>query len=203
MHARMNRVTFHTDRLDEVERMWPEAVATYRDGDFRRGLLLLDRTSGRSVSVTLFGTEAAMRANETGALHKAAVGRFDDLRLTEPDKSFFEVGAVVEAEGGGAIGYARIADPTLKLATLETVVDGWAEHVRAYRGAAGFRGAYLLVDRTTGKANSISLWAAEADVRENEASGAFQATVEPYREMIAVPPTKSYWDVVADVAGAP
>lgn len=69
----------------------------------------------------------------------------------------------------------------------------------AARGLKGFQGAYLLVDRATGKAVGITLWETERDLRESTGaanrlrSGAQQlsgattpATVEVYE--VAVQP---------------
>lgn len=199
MFGRVNYVTFKKDKLDLVSKMWPESVATYRGKGFEAGYFLLDRASGNSVSVVVFANEASMRGNETAGDFRNAESKFRELRLTEPDKHYYEVVAAVESDRKDPVGYARLAKPTLKLDAIGKVAAGWPGHVASYRKEAGFRGAYLMVDRKTGETVSISLWASKADCEANEASGAFMATVTPYQDMIAVAPTRSYHDVAAVV----
>jgi len=199
MFARINYVRFKMDHLDEVVERWPQAVAVYRGHGFERGIFLLDQASGNSVSVVVFASEREMRANESGGTFQDAVKPFAAWRLTEPDKHYYEVAATVVPWAFSPIVYARLADVTLKLTTLDKVIAGWPRDVSAYRGEEGFRGAYLFVNRTTGKAVSLTLWASKADVEANERSGAFMATVEPYKDMIAVAPTRSYWKLAAVV----
>lgn len=199
MHGRVNYVTFKTDKLDLVAKMWPENVATYRGKGFEAGYFLLDRATGKSVSVVLFTDEAAMRGNETAGDFRTAESKFRELRLTEPDKHYYEVVATVEADRKEPIGYARLALPTLKRDKIDAVAAGWPGHVSTYKKEPGFRGAYLMIDRKTGEAVSLSLWASKADCEANESSGAFMATVTPYKDMIAVAPTRSYHDVAAVV----
>ncbi|MGH6954629.1 MAG: hypothetical protein ACREGL_10625 [Alphaproteobacteria bacterium] len=199
MFARINYVRFKTDHLDEVVARWPQAVAMYRGHGFERGIFLLDRTSGNSVSVVVFASERELRANESGGTFQDAVKPFAAWRLSEPDKHYYELAATVVPWAFSPIAYVRLADVTLKLATLDKVIAGWPRDVSSYRGEDGFRGAYLCVDRATGKAASLTLWRARADIEANERSGAFMATVEPYKDMIAIPPTRSYWEVAAVV----
>ena len=207
MFARVNYVRFKPDRIEEVIERWPAAVASYRGAGFERGYLLLDRASGQSVSVIFFAAEADMMANETGGTLKQAVAQFDDLRLSEPDKHCYEVAGTIVPASPGEITHARVLQPTAKLEHLDTVIAGWHDLVPSYRQEAGFRCADLLVDRQTGKLLALTVWRSEADIRVNEDSGAMNATVEPYKEMLAVPPSKAYYEVAAvverDEAAAP
>ncbi|MCX7353800.1 MAG: hypothetical protein NTY59_03025 [Alphaproteobacteria bacterium] len=199
MYGRVNYVTFKMDKLDLVAKMWPDGVATYRGKGFEAGYFLLDRATGKSVSVVLFTDETAMRGNESAGDFRSAEQKFRELRLTEPDKNYYEVVATVKSDKPDPVGYARMALPTLKVDKIDTVAVGWPGHVSTYKKEPGFRGAYLMVDRKTGKAVSLSLWGSKADCEANEASGAFMATVTPYADMIAVAPTRSYHDVAATV----
>ncbi len=42
--------------------------------------------------------------------------------------------------------------------------------IPSYQGAAGFKGGYMLVDRTKGKLIGVTLWATEADLHATEAT---------------------------------
>ena len=105
-----------------------------------------------------------------------------------------------QQSGGGASAVTRVAAiPSEKggqdIFGAYEVVAGWPKDVAAYRNEKGFRGAYLCCDRKTGETKSISFWRTKEDTAANERSGAFQATVDPYRDMIAIAPTRSYWNV--------
>jgi heme-degrading monooxygenase HmoA len=199
MFGRINYVTFKTDRLADVRRMWPQGVASYRGKGFEAGYLLLEPSTGESISVVVFKDEASCRGNEKGGDFTKAETPFRELRKTEPDRHYFDVAATVPSDKSDPIGYARLAKPWLKVATQETVVQGWPGHVASYKKEPGFRGAYLFLDRKTGECLSLSLWGSKADCEANEKSGAFMATVDPYKEYIAKAPTRSYHDVAAVV----
>jgi heme-degrading monooxygenase HmoA len=60
----------------------------------------------------------------------------------------------------------------------------------------GFQEAYLAVDRTTGKAIGITVWATEADLEANEASGFFREQLNPLRPLFVHPPEREFFEVV-------
>jgi heme-degrading monooxygenase HmoA len=192
MYARINYVDIKPDRFAEIDGLWRGAVSGY--AGLVRGYFLRDGNTAHTLSVILFETEAQMRENTAKTLSQV-VRQAADYRLNDPELHHLEACAHVPPAGGGDIGFARAARVTLKPERLAEVVAGWPGHVSAYRSEPGFRGAYLLCDRKSGASHSVSFWRSEQDVRENERSGAFQATVDPYRDMIAVPPTRSYWAV--------
>ncbi len=193
MFARLNYVDMEAARMDRVIELWRAGIGGYEG--LTSGIFLLDGDMGHTLSIVMFETEALMRANETGGALKQLVAQMGDLRLSTPQLSFYEGRAEVPAGTAGGIGHARVIDVTIKPECLDQVAAGWPGHVATYQAEAGFRGARLLGDRATGRSISYSLWGTKADVEANESSGALMATVEPYKEMIAVPPAKSYWDV--------
>lgn len=199
MYGRVNYVTFKTDRLDDVARLWPQAVSAYRGKGLAVGYFLLDPASGDSVSIVLFESEAAMQANESGGDFRTAESQFREMRRTEPDKNYYEVVAAVNAEIAAPIGFARLARPVFKLSAIDQIIADLPAHIATYRREAGFRGAHLLLDRETGKTVSLTLWGSKADCEANEASGAFQATVDPIADLIAEYPTRLRLDVAAVV----
>ena len=199
MQGRVNYVTFKTDVLDEVARLWPLAVSAYRGKGFVAGYFLLDPTSGDSVSVVLFDSEASMRANESAGDFRTAESQFREMRDTEPDKNYYEVVASVDSDVARPIGFARLARPVIKVAAVDQVIADLPGHIATYRGAPGFRGAHLMMNRETGETVSLTLWGSRADCDANEASGAFQATIDPMADLIAVYPTRLRIEVAAVV----
>jgi hypothetical protein len=67
--------------------------------------------------------------------------------------------------------------------------------VPAAKQQSGFKAAYCLVDRTTGKATSISLWGTAADMRAIEASGYLPEHVANFGAEFAGPPTTEHDEV--------
>lgn len=192
MHARINYVDIKPSSFLEVDEFWRTKVRDF--AGLTQGYFLRDGETAHTLSFVVFDTEKSMVDNteqQLGSIVKEATAH----RLSEPELHFMEVCAHVAAHGEGSVGWARVADVTLKADRLDDVVAGWPGHVTSYKSEAGFRGAYLCCDRTTGVSKSVSFWGSEADVRSNESSGAFSATVEPYKEMIAVEPVTSYWGV--------
>lgn len=91
-----------------------------------------------------------------------------------------------------------------RLTTLQFKIDGLDEATRIYeeniipvsKKQKGFRGAYLLLDRKTGKAVAITLWDSEADAIANEQSGYYQEQVVKHLEFFAAPPIREGYEVV-------
>lgn len=197
--GRVNYLTFKTERLLDVRRMWPLSVANYRGKGFAGGFFLLDPATGKSVSVVVFADEASCRANERGGDFTAAETPFRELRKTEPDKHYFDVTAAVTSSRPDPVGWARLAKPWFKLDRFAEVLAGLPERVAAYKAEPGFRGAYLFADRKTGELVSLTLWGSKADCETNERNGAYQATVTPYAAMLAKEPARDYYEVAAVV----
>lgn len=85
MYARATTLQGSPDQVDEAIRGYENALSTFRDIDGNRGaFLLIDRTSGRGIGVTLWESEDAMRNSRAQA---------DDLR----QQTASSVGATVEA----------------------------------------------------------------------------------------------------------
>ena len=192
MHVRINYVDIKPENFTEVDTFWREVVSGY--AGLARGYFLRDGDSAHTLSVVLFNTEAEMKANTEQSLGDV-VRRAAEHRLSEPELHHMEVCAQVTANGEGDVAYARVADVTVKVERMEEVIAGWPKDVSKYRDESGFRAAYMCGDRSTGKVKSVSFWQSKKPLDANEQSGAFQAAVDPYLEMIAVPPTRSYWDV--------
>jgi len=59
----------------------------------------------------------------------------------------------------------------------------------------GFKGIYLLTDRKTGKAISLSLWESKEDAVDCEQSGYFQAEMNKFKEFCLGPPELESYEV--------
>lgn len=65
--------------------------------------------------------------------------------------------------------HARVMSTNLKKATIDEAGAEWHKHLAHYK-KAGMKKAYMLVDRSTGKYLSITIWESEADRQKNSAS---------------------------------
>ncbi len=64
------------------------------------------------------------------------------------------------------------------------------------RGWSGFRGIYVLTDRTSGRGLTIGLYETEEDARRVETSGQFQQAAAALGEVLAGPPTREVREVI-------
>lgn len=92
--------------------------------------------------------------------------------------------------------YARLTFVQLHSDKMQEGIDLYANSVvPAARQQAGSQGAWLLVDRGTGKGVSISLWNTEADMQAGEASGYYQQQLGKFGPLMAAPPVREIYEV--------
>ena len=66
----------------------------------------------------------------------------------------------------------------------------------------GFRGAYLLGDRSSGKGISVTLWDTQADIEATESSGWYQEQLTKFEAYFASPPDMAHYEVTVEVRPA-
>ena len=92
--------------------------------------------------------------------------------------------------------YARLTFVQLHSDKMQEGIDLYANSVvPAARQQTGSQGAWLLVDRATGKGVSISLWNTEADMQAGEASGYYQQQLGKFGPLMAAPPVRETYEV--------
>ncbi len=68
MFARVSTFQGSPDQVDEGLRLWREGIGTVTaERGFVRAYLLVDRQSGKTVTISLWATEADLRASEATA----------------------------------------------------------------------------------------------------------------------------------------
>jgi heme-degrading monooxygenase HmoA len=67
----------------------------------------------------------------------------------------------------------------------------------AIKAASGNRGVFLLIDATTGKGLSITLWNAEADGQAYDTSGTYREQVSKVSPFFSAPPSLATYEVAA------
>ena len=92
--------------------------------------------------------------------------------------------------------FARLTIVQTKSDKLDETIKIFQEGVvPAAKSQKGYRGAYLLTDRKTGKGISISLWDSEEDAIANEQSGYYQEQVAKFKDFFTAPPVREGYDV--------
>ena len=71
--------------------------------------------------------------------------------------------------------------------------------ISAAKQQKGFKGAFLLTDRNTGKGVSVTLWEMEADLKAGEASGYYQEQITKLGGVFAAPPAREHYEVSVQV----
>jgi len=92
--------------------------------------------------------------------------------------------------------FARVMMAPMKMDKLDETIKIYKESILpAAKSQIGYRGAYLLTDRKTGKVISISLWASKEEAIANEQSGYLQEQVSKLKELLTAPPVREGYEV--------
>jgi heme-degrading monooxygenase HmoA len=92
--------------------------------------------------------------------------------------------------------FARLTVVQVSLDKLDETIKIYEENViPAAKSQKGYRGAYLLSDRKTGKGVSITIWDNEEDAIANEQTGYYQEQVGRFKEFFTAPPVREGYEV--------
>ena len=72
--------------------------------------------------------------------------------------------------------------------------------VTAAKSQKGFKGAYLLTNRNTGKVISCTLWDSEEDAVANEQSGYYQEQIDKLKDFFTAPPAQEGYEVSVQIS---
>ena len=96
--------------------------------------------------------------------------------------------------------YARVITSQLEPSTTDEAVRIWQESVTPLlKGRPGFKGAYLLGDRNTGRGVTVTLWETAADASGMDTSGAYQQAISHFAKLFTAPPTREQFEVLLQV----
>lgn len=95
MYARMTTMQPRPGMADEAARIFRESVipAAQKQKGFRGALLLEDPTSGKGTSITLWETEADLKAGEESGYFKEQIAKFGPLMAGPPAREVLVVTA--------------------------------------------------------------------------------------------------------------
>ena len=97
--------------------------------------------------------------------------------------------------------FASITVASVAVDRVDDVAPLYEQLRPELEAAPGWRGVYVVVDRSTGKGHLLGLWDNEADARAFETSGAFQRILADYPPgLLTGPPTREVGEVVFHAA---
>ncbi len=96
MYARLMHVTLKPEKVNTAAALWPEAVGKYKTAGLHAGyMFVIDRDAGKVLSVTIWESEEACRANEEDGTLSESIAPFLPLFAADPWNEHAEVGAMV------------------------------------------------------------------------------------------------------------
>jgi heme-degrading monooxygenase HmoA len=98
----------------------------------------------------------------------------------------------------GYIIFARLVSAQVKSDKLNEVIAIWKDKdIPELKSVKGYLGVYLLTDRKTGKAISITLWDSEEDAIAYGQSELRQKQVDMYKDLMIGEPVHQLYEVSA------
>lgn len=93
MHARVVTVQIQPGKIDEATRIYRDSVvpAAKQQQGFRGALLLTMPESSKGISVTLWETEANLKATETSGFFNEQIAKFGAVFAVPPTRELAEV----------------------------------------------------------------------------------------------------------------
>lgn len=92
--------------------------------------------------------------------------------------------------------FARLTIVQLRADKMDEGTDLFANSVvPAALQQAGNQGVSLLIDRTTGKGISMTLWNSVADMEAGETSGYYQEQLAKFGPLMTAPPVREVYEV--------
>ena len=93
MFARLTIVQAKPEKLDETTKIYEESVipAAKSQKGYKGGYLLVDRKTGKGVSITLWDSEKDAVANEQSGYYQEQVGKFKDFFTAPPVQEGYDV----------------------------------------------------------------------------------------------------------------
>lgn len=96
MYARVTTVQVSPENMEEAIRLWRDSVmpAAREQKGFKSGRLLVDRKTGRGISIGLWETEADVQASGEGSAYlREQLAKFAGLFTAPPTIEHYEVAA--------------------------------------------------------------------------------------------------------------
>ena len=95
MHARVTTVSVQPDKVAETTRIYNESILpAVKAANGNRGvLLLIDQSSGKALSITLWNSQAEGDTYDSSGTYREQVGKISSFFSAPPSLATYEVGA--------------------------------------------------------------------------------------------------------------
>ena len=92
--------------------------------------------------------------------------------------------------------FARLVSAQVDTDKFNEGISIWKERdMPLMESVKGYRGAYLLTNRKTGKVTSMTIWDSEEDAIADEKSPLHQEQVDMYKDLLIGEPIVQYYEV--------
>ncbi len=93
MHARVVTVQVQPGKIEETIRIYRDSVApaAKQQKGFKGAFLLTDPNTGKGISVTLWETEADLKAGEASGYYQEQIAKFGAVFAAPPAREAYEV----------------------------------------------------------------------------------------------------------------
>lgn len=97
MNARVVTAQFQPGKIDEAVRIFRDSAmpAAKQQQGFKGALLLTDPNTGKGISITLWETEADLKATETSGFFQEQITKFAQVFAGPPTREGYEVSVQV------------------------------------------------------------------------------------------------------------
>lgn len=95
MYTRATIVQVRPDKIDEAIVIYRDSVipAAKQQAGFRDAILLTNRTTGKSISLTVWNTQADMQTGEASGYYQEQIAKFKDILTAAPVREEYEIAA--------------------------------------------------------------------------------------------------------------
>lgn len=206
MYARVTTAMFQRDKLDESIRILRDSIVpeVQKQKGFRDILMLVDRTTGKSIVYALWESEADLHATESSGHYQAQLAKVAPLSVGQPTREICEVTvSELSALNVGSV-YGRVTSALFQPGKIDEGVRITRDSILPEsRKQRGFAGLLSVIDRAMGKGYVLSCWENEADLRASESNGYYQTQVAKLQPLFISQPTREAYEVNVFVAMVP
>ena len=178
MYARVTTFQGSPDRIEDGLRIFREQATPAVQGQpgFRGAYVLVDRQTGKGLTLSVWESQAAMTASDAAVRQVREQGIQASGVSSMPTAARYEVAVQAEATGqaaatGSGHATARVTTAQIPPERIEELL----RHIREQNAPTmqqqpGFQRAYYCIDRQRGQGLALSLWQSREAVQQAEAT---------------------------------
>lgn len=206
MYARVVTMSVRRDKVDECIGIVRDAISpeALKQKGFHDNLLLTNRSTGKSMLLSLWESEADLLASESGGYYGGQLGKLQQHITVSATREICSV-AINDLGGlnGGTL-YGRLTTMQFPRGAVDDgthiLRDSILPEARKQKGYAGL---LSLTETSTGKGYSLSCWRSKVDMLASESGGYYSAQVTKLHPLLLGQPLREVFDVTAPLLAMP